>query len=361
MLPAGREFLHLRPMLAAFSPEEIAAIVQPRGSRGAAGETIRGIAALGEAGPGDLSFLGNPKYRPEVAATRASVVLLPADYAGEPGPGQLFLLVDNPSVALARVCSRFEQLLWPKPQPGVHPSAQVAPEARVDPSATVGPLCVVEAGAVVGPRAHLQAQVFIGRGARVGEDCWLMSGAVVAAECELGRRVQLQPGAVVGGDGFGYEFVGGKHEKLPQVGNVVIGDDVEIGANSTLDRARFSQTRVGEGTKIDNLVQVGHNVVIGKHCMICAQAGIAGSTTVEDFVVLGGQVGVIGHITIGQGAQIGAQTGIGADVKPGEKLWGTPSLPYMLEQRLFILYRKLPELFKRVDALEEGRSPAGGA
>jgi UDP-3-O-[3-hydroxymyristoyl] glucosamine N-acyltransferase len=296
-----------------------------------------------------------------VAATRASVVLLPADYAGEPGPGQLFLLVDNPSVALARVCSRFEQLLWPKPPPGVHPSAQVAPEARVDPSATVGPLCVVEAGAVVGPRAHLQAQVFIGRGARVGEDCWLMSGAVVAAECELGRRVQLQPGAVVGGDGFGYEFVGGKHEKLPQVGNVVIGDDVEIGANSTLDRARFSQTRVGEGTKIDNLVQVGHNVVIGKHCMICAQAGIAGSTTVEDFVVLGGQVGVIGHITIGQGAQIGAQTGIGADVKPGEKLWGTPSLPYMLEQRLFILYRKLPELFKRVDALEEGRSPAGGA
>jgi len=348
-------------MLAAFSPEEIAATVQPRGSRGAAQETIRGIASLSEAGPGDLSFLGNPKYRPEVAATKASVVLLPTDHAGEPGPGQLFLLVDNPSAALAKICLRFEQLLWPKPRAGVHPSAQVAPGAEIDPSATVGPLCVVEAGAVVGPRAHLQGQVFVGRSARIGEDCWLMPGAAVAAECELGRRVRLQPGVIIGSDGFGYEFVGGKHEKVPQVGNVVIGDDVEIGANSTLDRARFSQTRVGEGTKIDNLVQVGHNVVIGRHCMICAQVGIAGSTTLEDYVVLGGQVGVIGHITIGKGAQIGAQTGIGADVKPGEKLWGTPSLPYMLEQRLFILYRKLPELFKRVDALEKIRGQAGGA
>ncbi|HVW21235.1 MAG TPA: UDP-3-O-(3-hydroxymyristoyl)glucosamine N-acyltransferase [Opitutaceae bacterium] len=347
-------------MDAAFRPEEIAAIVQPRASRGATAETLRGIASLQAAVPGDLSFLGNPRYRPEVAATKASVVLLPADYEGQPGPGQLFLLVENPSVALARVCSRLEQLLWPRPPAGVHPSAQVAPGAKVDPSAAVGPLCVVEAGAVVGPRAHLQAQVFVGRGARIGEDCWLMPGAVVAAECELGRRVRLQPGVIVGSDGFGYEFVGGRHEKVPQVGGVVIGDDVEIGANSTLDRARFSQTRVGEGTKIDNLVQVAHNVVIGRHCMLCAQVGIAGSTTLEDYVVLGGQVGVAGHITIGKGVQAGAQTGIGADVAPGAKIWGTPSVSVMLEKRLIVLRQKLPELFRRVDALEAARPGAGG-
>jgi UDP-3-O-[3-hydroxymyristoyl] glucosamine N-acyltransferase len=348
-------------MHAAFRPEEIAAIVQAQGTRGATRETIRDIASLGAAGAGDLSFLGNPKYRPEVAATRASVVLLPPDYAGEPAPGQLFLLVDNPSVALAKVCSRFEQLLWPRPAPGVHPSAQVAPDARVDPAATVGPLCIVEAGAQVGPRAHLQAQVFVGRGARIGEDCWLMPGTVVAAECELGRRVRLQPGAIVGADGFGYEFVQGRHEKLPQIGNVVVGDDVELGANTTLDRARFSQTRVGEGTKIDNLVQVGHNVVIGRHCLICAQAGIAGSTVLEDYVVLGGQVGLAGHLTVGKGAKIAAQSGVPADVPAGESLFGSPALPVMLEKRLHVLRQRLPELFKRVDALDGGRARAARA
>jgi UDP-3-O-[3-hydroxymyristoyl] glucosamine N-acyltransferase len=229
----------------------------------------------------------------------------------------------------------------------------VAPGAQVAASATVGPLCVIEPGAVVGERAHLQAQVFVGRNARIGDDCWLAPGVMLATECVLGRRVRLQAGVVIGSDGFGYEFVKGRHEKVPQVGHVWIGDDVEIGANTTLDRARFSRTEVGEGTKIDNLVQIAHNVVIGKHCLICSQVGISGSTTLEDYVVLGGQAGLGGHITIGKGAKAGGQAGITSDIAPGTFVNGTPAVPFQLERRLAILHQRLPDLFKRVDALEK--------
>ena len=330
---------------------EIAGIVGAKSSRGATSAVIRGLAALADAGPGDLTFLGNAKYKLEVPGTRASVVLLPADYVGEPSGDQLFLLVDNPSVALARICARLERVLWPLPAPGIHPSAVVAPDAKVAATATVGPLCVVEAGAVIGERAHVQAQVFIGRNAVVGDDCWLMPGVILAAECTLGRRVRLQPGVVIGSDGFGYEFVQGRHEKVPQVGSVAIGDDVEIGANTTLDRARFSRTAVGEGTKIDNLVQIAHNVRIGRHCLICAQVGISGSATLEDYVVMGGQAGSAGHLTIGKGAKAGGRAGIVSDVPAGAFVNGNPAIPYMLERRIAVLSQRLPDLFKRVDAL----------
>jgi UDP-3-O-[3-hydroxymyristoyl] glucosamine N-acyltransferase len=339
-------------MQVSFSSVDIIAIAQPKAVRGATSETIRSLASLSSAEPGDLSFLGNAKYKTEVAGTRASIVLLPADYAGEPAANQLYLLVDSPSVVLARVCSRIEAALWPKPAPGIHPSAFIAPGAQVASTATVGPLCVIEEGAVVGERAHLQAQVFVGRNARIGEDCWLMPGVILATECVLGRRVRLQPGVVIGSDGFGYEFVKGRHEKVPQVGHVLIGDDVEIGANTTLDRARFSRTEVGEGTKIDNLVQIAHNVIIGKHCLICSQVGISGSTTLEDYVVLGGQAGLGGHITIGKGAKAGGQAGITSDIAPGTFVNGTPAVPFQLERRLAVLHQRLPDLFKRVDALE---------
>ncbi|MFI5335457.1 MAG: UDP-3-O-(3-hydroxymyristoyl)glucosamine N-acyltransferase [Opitutales bacterium] len=341
-------------MQVAYRPDEISAMVSPQRTLGATTDTIRDIASLTRARPGDLSFLGKPKYRAEVAATAASAVLVPLDYAGQPRDNQVLFFVENPSAALAGICSRLEQALWPRPAPGVHPSACVAPGARVDATATVGPLCVVEDGAVVGPRAILQASVFLGHHAQVGEGSWLQPGVVVAAECLLGRRVRLQPGVIVGADGFGYEFVQGRHEKIPQVGIVVIGDDVEIGANSTLDRARFSRTEVGEGTKIDNLVQVGHNVVIGRHCILCSQVGISGSTTLEDYVILAGQVGVAGHITLSQGSKAGGQAGVTADLKPGAYVNGTPAIPFMLERRLQVLHQKLPELFKRVEKLEAG-------
>ncbi len=216
---------------------------------------------------------------------------------------------------------------------------------------------MIESGASVGPGSHLQARVFLGRNAQVGEACWLMPGTVVAAECVLRNRVRLSPGVVIGADGFGYEFVGGRHEKVPQVGSVLLGDDVEIGANSTVDRARFGQTVVGEGTKIDNLVQVAHNVVIGRHCLICAQVGIAGSTTLQDYVVLGGQVGLTGHITVGHGVKVGAQSGLGNDVPAGATFFGTPAQPISAEKRILALRNRLPELFQRVAALEK---QAGG-
>lgn len=332
---------------------DLASIVQAQSTRGSTSATLRGIASLQNARASDVSFLGNPKYKPDVASTNASVVLLPADYVGDPKPNQLFLLLDKPSVGLARLCSRLEVLLWPKPKPGIHPTAVVAPEVRIPASATIGPFCVIEDGAVIGERAHLQAQVFIGRKTRIGDDCWFMPGVKIATESILGNRVRLQPGVVVGSDGFGYEFVAGHHEKVPQVGHVVIQDDVEIGANTTIDRARFSETVIGEGTKIDNLVQIGHNVLVGKHCLICAQAGISGSTTVQDYVVIGGQVGLVGHITIGRGCKIDGQSGVNTDLEPGSSVKGTPCLPYTLEQRINVLRKRIPELFKRVDALEE--------
>lgn len=337
----------------AFSSEEIIAIVVPQRTAGSTSEKIRDIASLSSAGPGDLSFLGNAKYKSQVAATKASIVLLPTDLVGEPGPNQLFLYVQKPSVALALICARIEQQLWPRPAPGIHPTAWIAPGAVVDPTATVGPLCVVEEDSVVGANSHLQASVFLGRNARVGADCWVMPGCVIGAECSLGNRVRLQPGVVVGSDGFGYETVKGRHEKVPQVGSVVIEDDVEIGANSTLDRARFSRTVIGEGTKIDNLVQIGHNVILGKHCILCAQVGIAGSTTVEDYVVMGGQAGIGGHITVTKGTKVGGQTGLAYDTEPGSYLNGTPAIPYMLERRLQVLHQRLPDLFKRVEFLEQ--------
>lgn len=340
-------------MQVSFTQAEIAEIARPTRVQGSTTELVRGIASLGSAQPGDLSFLGNPKYKAAVASTRASVVLLPPDFQEPPGSNQVYMTVDNPSAALSRLCSRIEQALWPRPEPGVHASAVVAADATIAASATVGPLCVVEPGAVVGERAHLQASVVIGRGSRIGDDSWLMAGVVIAPECSVGSRVRLHPGVVVGADGFGYELVKGRHEKVPQVGTVLIHDDVEIGANSTIDRSRFEKTVVGEGTKIDNLVQIGHNVVIGKHCLLCGQVGIAGSVTLGDFVVVGGQGGIAGHLTIGTGAMIAAQSGVMEDVPAKTTVWGSPSSPILLERKLAILRGRLPELFKRVGALEQ--------
>ncbi|HRE81711.1 MAG TPA: UDP-3-O-(3-hydroxymyristoyl)glucosamine N-acyltransferase [Opitutaceae bacterium] len=339
-------------MEVSFSIDEVIAIVKPRSVRGQTSRSVQGIAGLTAAQVGDLSFLGNQKYKAQVPETQASVVLLPADYVGEPASDQLYLLVENPSAALSLVCARLEQTLWPKPAPGVHPSAVVAASAKIAASATVGPLCVIEEGVEVGERVVLQAQVFLGQAVSIGDDCWLQVGAKVTAGCRLHSRVRLQPGAVVGSDGFGYDFVGGRHVKVPQVGIVEVGSDVEIGANSTLDRARFSRTWVGEGTKIDNLVQIAHNVTIGRHCLICAQAGVSGSTTLEDYVVLGGQAGIGGHITLGKGTKAGGQAGITSDLPAGSFVRGTPGLPFQLEQRINVLKQRLPDLFKRVQTLE---------
>lgn len=338
-------------MSLSFRAEDLVALLNPVSTRGSTAASIRNIAALKDALPGDLSFLANPKYKPEVAATRASVVLLPATFEGEPAPDQLWLLVENPNAALATLCARLEADLWPRPAPGIHPSAVVDPSASVDPTAHIGPLCVVEAGASIGAHSILHAQVFIGRDVRVGAACWFMAGVHLATETIVGDRVKLHAGVVLGSDGFGYESSTGRHAKIPQIGQVVLADDIEIGANTTVDRARFSRTYIGAGTKIDNLVMVGHNVTIGRHCIICAQVGISGSTTLEDYVILGGQAGIAGHLTVGRGAKVDGQTGVNSSVEPGTFWKGSPCLPYQLEQRINVLRQRLPDLFRKVDTL----------
>ncbi|MCC5021617.1 MAG: UDP-3-O-(3-hydroxymyristoyl)glucosamine N-acyltransferase [Candidatus Synoicihabitans palmerolidicus] len=336
-----------------FELSELVALTSPIEIRGDVDGPITGITSLLEATNRDLSFLGNAKYRSEVESSRAAVIFVPEDYKDAPASGQCLLVVKQPSAALALVCARVEQALWPRPKPGIHTSAVVDPEAKIDPSATIGPLCIIEAGVTVGASSHLQGGVFVGAGASIGEDCWLASSSHVASRCKLENRVRLHAGVVVGSDGFGYAFLDGKHEKVPQVGSVVIESDVEIGANSTLDRARFSRTVIGECTKIDNLVQVSHNVIVGKHCILCSQVGIAGSTILEDYVVLGGQVGVAGHITVAKGTMAAGRAGITAATEPGITVSGMPAMPYHLERRLVVLQRRLPELFKQVKSMSE--------
>lgn len=313
---------------------------------------VTGIASLSRAVEGDLSFLGNHKYRSQVEDSKASVILLPKDYSGKPIDGQVYLKVDNPSFALAKICREIERLLMPAPAPGVHPSAVVDPAADISPKATVGPLCVVDAGATVGA-AVLESQVHVGKEAKIADGSYLFSNVMVGSYCEIGERNRLLAGCVVGSDGYGYEFVESAHQRVPQVGNVVTAADVDIGANTTIDRARFGSTYIGEGTKIDNQVQIGHNVHIGKHCLLVAQVGISGSTELGNGVVVGGQAGVAGHLRISDGAMIAGGAAIVKSVPAGSKMRGSPAIEMGLYNRIIVLQRKLPELFKRFDQVEK--------
>lgn len=314
---------------------------------------VSGIASLDKAQEGDLSFLGNSRYRNQVAHTQASFLLLPQGFEGEPNPNQIFILTENPSLALAKICRLIESGLRPRPAPGIHPSAVIAEDAQVSPEAHIGPLCQIESGAVIASGVVLAGQNYIGQSSAIGQDCWLSPRSVVMDYCQLGKRVTLQPGSIIGSEGFGFETRNGVHEKVPQIGGVILEDDVDIGANTTIDRARFDQTIIGAGTKIDNLVQIAHNVVIGRGCVIAGQAGISGSTRLDDYVVLGGQVGLAGHIHIGKGTKIAAQSGVPSDLPAGSFVRGSPAEPYFQEQKLLVLRRRLPEFFKRLSALEE--------
>jgi UDP-3-O-[3-hydroxymyristoyl] glucosamine N-acyltransferase len=239
-----------------------------------------------------------------------------------------------------------------RPAPGVHATAVVSPEAELGPEVAVGPHCVVEAGARLGARVVLGAGCYVGRDAQIGDDTWLWPRVVVRDECVLGARCIVHPGAVIGGDGFGFAFDQGRYHKVPQVGNVVVGDDVEIGANACIDRATTDSTRIGDGSKIDNLVQIGHNVVVGPHCIIVAQVGIAGSTELEDHVTLGGQAGLVGHIKVGAGAMVGAQSGVTKSVPAETIVTGYPAVPHTAWKRLYAFLQKLPQLFQRTRELE---------
>ena len=327
--------------------------------RGGLDLSLTGMAALDAAGPHDVSFLGNEKYHGQFLQTRAAAVIVSRGVTDGP-QGTALIAVDNPSLAFAVVVRHFAEATR-QFAPGIHPRAFVDPSAVLDPAKVrVQAGAVVLAGAVVGDGSDLGPNSVVSEDAVIGKDCRIMANASIRERCVLGDRVILQPGAVIGSDGYGYEFHDGRHVKIDQVGIVEIGDDVEIGANTTIDRARFGKTLIGEGSKIDNLVQIGHNCVIGKHCLIISQTGISGSSQLGDYVTAAGQVGIAGHVTIGSKAVLSGRTGVTASLPGGEVYAGKPALPIREEMKLQALVRRLPKLVARVKALEEALQEVTG-
>jgi UDP-3-O-[3-hydroxymyristoyl] glucosamine N-acyltransferase len=309
---------------------------------------ITGVNTLADATPSELSFLANPKYAPQLATTKAGAVIVSPDQALADKP---CLVSANPYLDFARSVQ-----LFAKPQgcfSGVSELAFVHAEAIVDPTADVAPFAFIGRGSVIGPKARIFSGVSIGEDCVVGEGCVIYPNCSLMAGTLLGRRVILHAGTVLGSDGFGFAQAGGAMTKFPQIGRVVIEDDVEIGANTTIDRAALGETRVGQGTKIDNLVQLGHNVRVGRNCILVAQVGIAGSTSLGDGVILAGQVGVAGHIHLGDGCRIGAKSGVGQDVPPKQDLSGIPAMPHGSFLRASAIMPKLPEMKRRIARLEK--------
>lgn len=323
---------------------------------------VRGVADIRNATENDLSFAANVRYAADVAATRAAAVLVARAW-NKPAGSTTLIRVDDPDRAFAEATGMFAP---PPPPvvPGVHPGAVVAKGVELGEGVSVGPLCVVEAGARIGARTVLRANVYVGHEARIGCDGLLYPFSSVRERCVIGDRVILHNGAVIGSDGFGYAVnAQGVRTKIAQIGIVEMGDDVEIGANTTVDRARFGKTRIGNGVKIDNLVQIGHNVVIKDHAVIVAQVGIAGSTEVGARVVMAGQSGAAGHLVIGDGATIAGRAGVVKDVPPGEVWRGMPARPIREVMRAEAAMLRLPELSRKVAELEkrlrelEGKNP----
>jgi UDP-3-O-[3-hydroxymyristoyl] glucosamine N-acyltransferase len=314
---------------------------------------IEGISDLAGAGPGRLSFLGNPRYRQQARRSGAAAILVAPDENGEGfASGVTLIRVASPSLAFSKIA----QMFAPAPvayTPGVHPTAVVAPDALLGEGVAIEPHAVVGAGARIGARTIIGAGTYVGPGVTVGEDCLFHPRVVVREHCVIGNRVVLYSGAVIGSDGFGYELKEGRYVKIPQIGIVQLDDDVEIGANSTVDRARFGRTWIKQGAKIDNLVMIAHNVVIGAHTVIVGQVGISGSTEIGKYVTLAGQVGLAGHIHVGDQAIITAQSGVAKDVPAGAVLSGRYAVPRRESLKIDALTQRLPEIWDRLKALEE--------
>ncbi|HRI12958.1 MAG TPA: UDP-3-O-(3-hydroxymyristoyl)glucosamine N-acyltransferase [Verrucomicrobiota bacterium] len=310
---------------------------------------IVGFAPADSAKPGDLTFAENDTYFTRADQSAASAILIAGNYNST--TGKALIRVANARMAFAHVLPLF----YPEPvfTPGIHPTAIVASSARVDPSAHIGPQCIVGERVHIDAGAVLQALVFVGDDTAVGEGCRLFPQVTIYPRTILGKRVRIHSGTVIGADGFGYVFEQGQHRKVPQVGQVILHDDVEIGANVTIDRAALGATIIGRGTKIDNLVQVAHNVTIGEHSVIVAQVGIAGSTKVGSFSTIAGQVGIAGHLRIGDRTTIAAQSGVMNHIPEGQKWMGTPAHPDRVTKRQWLAIERLPELLRRVAELEK--------
>lgn len=316
---------------------------------------LKGFAPADRAQPGDLTFAENEDYFYRAEQSAASAIIVDGPFSST---SKTLIRVPNARVAFARAL----QLFFPEPTlpAGIHPTAIVAASAQTDPTAHIGPYCIIGENVKIGPRSVLQGGNHLGANCRLGEQVNLFPNVVLYPRTEVGNRVRIHAGTVIGADGFGYVQDRGVHLKVPQIGNVVIGDDVEIGANVTIDRGALGPTIIGKGSKIDNLVQIAHNVTLGDHCIIVSQAGIAGSTRLGNYVVLGGQVGLAGHLKIGNGVTIAAQSGVMDNIPDGEKWFGYPAQPDRQTKRHILAVRQLPALIKRVRDLEKrlGADPA---
>jgi UDP-3-O-[3-hydroxymyristoyl] glucosamine N-acyltransferase len=309
---------------------------------------LKGFAPADRAQPGDLTFAENESYfaRAEQSAASAIIIDSPATTSRK-----TLIRVPNARVAFAKVLPLF----FPEPAcaAGIHPTAIVPASARVDPTAHIGPYCILGEMVRIGPRSVLHGLNYIGADSLLGEDVAIFPNVTLYPRTEVGNRVRIHSGTVVGSDGFGYVLDNGIHRKVPQIGNVIICDDVELGANVTVDRGALGPTIVGKGTKIDNLVQIAHNVTVGEHCIIVSQVGVSGSTKLGNYVILGGQVGLAGHLKIGNRVSVAAQSGVMNNIPDGEKWIWTPAQPDRQAKRQMIALQQLPELFRRVKALEK--------
>ncbi len=311
---------------------------------------IEGLGKIESARPNEVTFLANPRYARYLSESRAGAVLVPP---GTQASGVTLIEVEDPYLAFVSLLERFSsEETWVT---GIHPTAVVEAEVTLADGVCIGAHCFVGRGTQIGARTAIFPHVVIGPESRIGENCKIYPHATLRERVQIGNRVIIQPGVVIGADGFGFVPDTGEYRKIPQVGIVVIEDDVEIGANSTIDRATLGETRIGAGTKLDNLVQVAHNVVIGENCVIAAQTGISGSTRIGRGVRIAGQVGFVGHISIGENSQIGAQSGVGHNIPPGTVFSGTPARPHSLWLRIEACITRLPDLFRRVRVLESQR------
>ena len=317
--------------------------------RGDPTQKISSAAALSDAVPGEITFYADPRYMARLRKTRASAIFVPLDFSEKTAAAQI--RVANPSKAFELVVLK----LAPKPivfTPGIHPTAIVDSTAKLGNDVSIQPHAVVEANASIGDKTVIGAGSYVGHECIVGDSCLIYPNVTIRERNRIGARVIIHSGAVIGADGFGFEFVEGRYQKIPQIGIVQLDDDAEIGANTTIDRARFGRTWIQEGVKIDNLVQIAHNVTIGKHSVVAAQTGIAGSTRVGEKVMIAGQVGVIGHLTIDDNTIIAAQSGISKDL-PGGAWFGSPAVPLADAKRQIAWSHRLGKLFERVKALEK--------
>ena len=310
---------------------------------------ISGLASLDDANPGDLAFFGNPKYIGSLRKSRATAVLVPLTFSESIAP--LCIPVEDPAAAFSEILPLFTPTPVEYP-PGIHPTAQISPEAEIGENPYIGAYVVIEKGVKIGDRCIIESHSFIGQESILGDDCFLRSHVSIRERSKIGNRVIFHNGVVVGAEGFGYEFREGRHQKIPQTGIVQIDDDVEIGANTTIDRARFGRTWIQQGTKIDNLCQIGHNVTIGQHCILCAQVGISGSTRLGNYVTLAGKVGLSGHIEIGDQVMIGAMSGLAKNVPSNTIMFGAPAQPIREYKENYALLKNIRKLYNRVKELE---------